>query len=62
LEPSRIPYRIILIIPGLVTIANNHRNLTAPNYGCIYIVYCNYAVTGNVPTFHFSYETVVYLL
>ena len=37
LEPSRTPYRIIVIIPGLVEIACKHRNLTAPHYGSIYI-------------------------
>jgi len=37
LEPSRTPYRIIIIFPSLVEIARKHRNLTAPYYGCIYI-------------------------
>ena len=61
LEPSRTPYRIILIIPGLVAIASKHCNLTAPYYGCIYIL--NLLVTCNDHTlFHFSYGHAVYLL
>jgi hypothetical protein len=38
LEPCGTPYRIILIIPGLVEIARKHRNLIAPYYGCIDIL------------------------
>ena len=40
-EPSRTPYWIIFIIPGLVAIASKQRNFTAPYYGCIYILHCN---------------------
>ena len=40
-EPSRTPYWIIFIIPGLVAIASKHRNFTAPYYGCIYILHYN---------------------
>jgi len=36
-QPSRTPYWIIIIIPGLVAIASKNRYLTASYYGCIYI-------------------------
>jgi uncharacterized membrane protein len=41
LEPSWTPYGIIFIVPGLVTIASNYRNLTAPYNGFIYILCFN---------------------
>jgi len=41
LETFRTPYGIILIIPCLVAIASNHRDLRAPYYGCIYILNYN---------------------
>ena len=40
-ESSSTPIKIILIIPCLVAIASKHRSLTAPYYGCIYILNYN---------------------
>jgi len=55
-EPSRTPYKIILIIPGLVAIASKHRNLTATYYGCIDILTCNFITQSQGTTIlYFSF-------
>jgi hypothetical protein len=67
LKPSRTPFRIILIIPGLVVIASKHRNLTAPYDRCIYIL--NYhVITQSKGTtllhfiFHMNVQCISYLV
>ena len=54
----------VLFIPGLSAIASEHRNLTAPYYGSIYIL--NYVITQSHRTIilllRFSYRHAVYVL
>jgi len=54
-----------LIIPGLSAIASKHLNLTAPYYGCIYILNYNVITQSqgtNVLLPRFSYRHAMYVL
>ena len=58
-------HNTVLVIPGLSAIASEHRNLTAPYYGSIYILNYNVITQSQGTTvllLRFSYRHAVYVL